>query len=91
MMDDSRAFDGWQRLGRAVMAEVSTDDPAGLRQVREQLGQLSADLNRSLAYLAGAYCPAGCQVHVHYSHGEIARDLGITRQAVSKLVKAARS
>lgn len=88
MMDDSRAYDGWRRLGRAVMTEVSTDDPAGLRQVREHLDELERMYNQAMAELAGNSWDdtAGGAA---YSHGEIARELGVTRQAISKRIKAA--
>lgn len=88
MMSDSRAFDGWRRLGAAVCDQVERDDPAGLRQVRDVLDQQRAGFNLAVARLAGAHCPTSCTEHVHYSHGEIARELGVTRQAVSKAIKA---
>ena len=91
MMSDSRAFDGWRRLGRAVMVEVAKDDPAGLRQVREVLDELETLYAEAMADLAGAYggrVPHGTRP---YSHGEIAAALGVTRQAVSKRIKAATS
>lgn len=88
MMNDSRAFEGWQRLGRAVMVEVATDDPAGLRQVREHLDELERMYNQALAELAGNSWDDTAQ-GAAYSHGEIARELGVTRQAVSKRIKAA--
>lgn len=89
MMTDERVFDGWRRLGPKVMVKVSTDDPAGLRQVREELDDLRHQFAWAVAQMSGAYCDKVSCGHVHYSHGEIARDLGVTRQAVSKLIKSA--
>lgn len=87
MMDDSRAFDGWRRLGRAVMVDVSHDDPAGLAQVRAELDMMEAMYAEAMADLAGARgIPCACDRP--YSHGEIARALGVTRQAVTKRIKA---
>lgn len=88
MMDDSRAFEGWQRLGRAVTADIAGNDPGGLRQVRNELDEQERRYARAMAELAGEFCDGECS-HVHYSHGEIARELGVTRQAVSKRIKAA--
>lgn len=87
MMTDSGAYKGWRRLGREVMEQVAADDPAGLRQVREHLDELELRYRIAMSRLAGHNCPEGsCQGHAHYSHGEIARELGVTRQAVSKRI-----
>jgi hypothetical protein len=88
MMTDKRSFDGWSRLGAKVMADVGDDDPAGLRQVRDELDRLERQYTIAMAMLAGEYCPCGGRKHTHYSHGEIARELGVTRQAVSKRIAA---
>lgn len=89
MMTDERSFDGWRRLGPAVMTKVRTDDPAGLRQVRDELADLQEQWRNAVAFMAGAYCDTVSCGHTHYSHREIARDLGVTRQAVTKLIAAA--
>lgn len=86
MMSDSRAFDGWRRLGRAVMVDVAHDDPAGLAQVRAELDMMEAMYREAVADMAGARgVPMAGRP---YSHGEIAKGLGVTRQAVSKLIKS---
>lgn len=88
MMSDSRAFEGWRRLSRAVMVEVGQDDPAGLAQVRAELDELERRYALAMAQLAGNV-PGDTVSGMPYSHGEIARALGVTRQAVSKRIKAA--
>lgn len=84
MMTDKRSFDGWQRLSRSVMRDVATDDPAGLAQVRQVLDQLQADYLEAMAALTGQANKWDVTPERPYSHAELAADLGITRQAVSK-------
>lgn len=88
MMTDKRSYDGWRRLSRAVMAEVAHDDPAGLRQVREQLDELERMYSQAMAQLAGVGATSADPDWRPYSHGEIARELGVTRQAVSKRISS---
>lgn len=84
MMTDKRSFDGLERLSRAVMREVASDDPAGLAQVRELLDQAEALWVEAMAALNGQANRWDIVQERPYSHGEIAEALGVTRQAVSK-------
>lgn len=92
MMTDKRSYDGWRRLGRSVMAEVGHDDPAGLAQVRAHLDELEELWLTAMATLAGEEPVEPGWGGRSYSHGEIARELGVTRQAVTKrLAKRAKA
>lgn len=87
MMVDRRSFDGWRRLRAKVMEQCAADDPAGLAEVMAELATAQAELAEVMAALTGASNKWGLETAHPYSHGELARELGVTREAVSKRIR----
>jgi hypothetical protein len=87
MMTDRRSFDGWRRLRAKVMEQAASDDPAGLAQIIEELATAQAELVEVMAALTGQ--PNKWDVHHEhpYSQGELARELGVTRPAITKRLR----
>lgn len=88
MMTDRRSFDGWRRLRAKVMEQVASDDPHGLLQVMEELAAAQAELAEVMAAMTGAGNKWNVTLDRPYSHGELARELGVTREAVSKRIRS---
>lgn len=84
MMTDKRSLDGWRRLGAKVMEQVATDDPAGLAEVKALLDHFGQLWVEAMAAQAGMPTTMPHGPERPYSHAEIAADLGVTRQAVTK-------
>lgn len=84
MMDDKRSFDGWRRLGPAVMKDLANDDPDGLRQVRAELDRLETLWIEAMRAQVGRPNRWNVRPARPYSHGEVAQALHVTRPAVSK-------
>jgi len=87
MMLDKRNYDGWRRLRRSVMETAAKDDPAALLQVMEELAEAQAEVAEVMAALTGQANKWGVTHERPYSHGELARELGVSREAVSKRLR----
>lgn len=90
-MLDTRALDGWRRLRASLMVKAANDDPAAIRQLMEELAEAQEELAQAARALCGMDSSIKAEATERYSQGALARELGISRPAVTKwLAKAAR-
>lgn len=92
-MLESRSFDGWQRLSRSILSQVSTDDPEALAQVVEHLAWVQAQLPAVVEAMRQPTVMEDGTKIPGYSWAQIGAALGITRQTAQERFtpKAARN
>lgn len=70
------------------MAQAAADDPAALLQLQTELAEAQTELAEVMAALVGQPNKWNVEHARPYSHGELARELGVSREAVSKRLRA---